>query len=120
MITKPVEIIKASDRELLKHSKENLLSLSLEEMKAIQKYFKKNHRNPTDLELETIAQTWSEHCKHKTLTGIIEYKESPHASPAITRNGKRLYNNLLKETVFKATQELDKKWCISVLRTMRE
>ena len=40
------------------------LALSLAYMKAIQSYFKKQQRNPTDIELESIAQTWSEHCKH--------------------------------------------------------
>lgn len=40
------------------------LALDLNYMKAIQTYFKKLGRNPTDIELESIAQTWSEHCKH--------------------------------------------------------
>ncbi len=47
-----------------------LLSLNLQEMKAIQSYFDRQGRNPTDIELETIAQTWSEHCKHKTFSGV--------------------------------------------------
>jgi phosphoribosylformylglycinamidine synthase len=40
------------------------LALSLEELKAIKEYFNKVGRQPTDIELETLAQTWSEHCKH--------------------------------------------------------
>ena len=44
-------------------------------MKAIQDHFQKEKRNPTDVELETIAQTWSEHCGHKTFRGIIRYRE---------------------------------------------
>lgn len=70
-----VEIISLNDNQLVELSKKNTLSLSLVEMKEVQKYFKVAKRNPTDVELETIAQTWSEHCKHKTLTGNIEYIE---------------------------------------------
>ena len=70
-----VKILSASDKELLALSKKAVLSLSLVEMKAVKAYLKKLGRNPTDIELETVAQTWSEHCKHKTLTGIIEYTE---------------------------------------------
>ena len=42
------------------------------EMKAIQAYFREQEREPTDVELETIAQTWSEHCVHKTLKSAVE------------------------------------------------
>lgn len=106
-----VEVINLSDKQLIELSKKNTLSLSLVEMKEVQKYFKYAKRNPTDVELETIAQTWSEHCKHKTLTGNIEYVEE-------TSKGKKVkkYSNLLKETIFRATVELNKKWCISVFK----
>ena len=70
---KTISILKAEDQELLNMSKVNQWSLNLEEMKAIQKYFSKWNREPTDAELETIAQTWSEHCVHKTFKSIIEY-----------------------------------------------
>jgi phosphoribosylformylglycinamidine (FGAM) synthase-like enzyme len=100
-----VKITKLSEKELEKISKNRLLSLSLEEMKAIQNYFKKKKREPTDVELETIAQTWSEHCKHKTFNAEIEYYE----------NGKKYhFKNLFKETIVKVTNELNKKWCVSV------
>jgi len=93
------------------------LSLSIAEMRTLQTYFRDQQRDPTDIELETLAQTWSEHCKHKTLTGIIEYQETGTSRPALCAPGKtRTYNNLLKETVFRATQELKKKWCISVFQ----
>ena len=104
---KCVEILGAHDHQLEAISKKSLLSLNLKEMKAVQSYFEDLSRNPTDIELETIAQTWSEHCKHKTLSASVDYLE----------NGKRrTYDNLLKETVFKATKELNKKWCISVFK----
>ncbi|MDR2437352.1 MAG: phosphoribosylformylglycinamidine synthase subunit PurL [Endomicrobium sp.] len=108
---KTIEILNLSDKQLIKLNAKNILSLSLDEMKAVQNYFKKLDRNPTDVEMETIAQTWSEHCKHKTLTGIIEYTEKKNSKKI-----KRTYNNLLKETVFKATMELNKKWCLSVFK----
>ena len=41
-------------------------------MKAIQDYFREQEREPTDVELETIAQTWSEHCVHKTLKSAVD------------------------------------------------
>ena len=107
-----VNILDLNDNELLALSRENVLSLSLEEMKRIKSYFHKKGRNPTDMELETMAQTWSEHCKHKTLTGIVEYSFTDEKG----KTHKRIFNNLLKETVFRATQELNKKWCISVFK----
>jgi len=111
MNCKIVEILNLSDAKLVELSKKHTLSLSLAEMKAVQGYFKKLKRNPTDAEIETIAQTWSEHCKHKTLTGIIDYTEESGSK----KTGRK-YNNLLKETIFKATVELNKKWCLSVFK----
>ena len=90
---------------LIKLSKEKDLFLNLVEMQTIQKYYKQLGREPTDVELETLAQTWSEHCVHKTLKSSID----------ILIDGKQMhFDNLLKETVFKATKELNKEWCISV------
>jgi phosphoribosylformylglycinamidine synthase len=110
-VCRTIEILNLSNKELIDLSAKNVLSLSLDEMKSVQSYFRKLKRNPTDVEIETIAQTWSEHCKHKTLTGIIEYTEEKYS-----KKTKRIYNNLLKETVFKATMELNKKWCLSVFK----
>lgn len=93
------------DRGLEALSKERDLFLNLTEMKTIQDYFGRMGRDPTDVELETLAQTWSEHCVHKTLRSAVEMNVDGE---------ERHYDNLLKETVFKATQELDKDWCISV------
>ncbi|MDR1401197.1 MAG: phosphoribosylformylglycinamidine synthase subunit PurL [Endomicrobium sp.] len=108
---KTIEILNLSDEQLFELSKKNVLSLSLEEMKIIQNYFKKLKRDPTDVEIETIAQTWSEHCKHKTLTGMIEYIEEKSGEKT-----KKTYNNLLQETIFKASGELNKPWCLSVFK----
>jgi phosphoribosylformylglycinamidine synthase len=71
-----------SDRELIKIGKMGIensdgsrrgpLALDLTYMKTIQKYFQKQGRMPTDIELESIAQTWSEHCKHTIFADPID------------------------------------------------
>ncbi|MDD5675665.1 MAG: AIR synthase-related protein, partial [Chitinivibrionales bacterium] len=71
---------------LLAISKEGVLSLSLDEMRAMQAHFAapavRDARRqaglpsePTNVELEIIAQTWSEHCKHKIFSAAIDYYE---------------------------------------------
>ena len=105
-----IDILNAGNRKLNNISKNGQLFLTLEEMKAIQRYFKKLGRNPTDCELETVAQTWSEHCKHKTFRGKIEYSEKiKNKKPKIKK-----IDNLLKSTIMKVTKELNKPWCVSV------
>jgi len=69
--TKRVPIRNYSDKKLQELSKDRLF-LNLEEMRVIRNYFKKIKRNPTDCEIETIAQTWSEHCVHKTFKAKLE------------------------------------------------
>jgi phosphoribosylformylglycinamidine synthase II len=86
-------------------SKEKDLFLNLIEMKTIQDYYRRLGREPTDIELETLAQTWSEHCVHKTLKSAVDMSDDGE---------KTHFDNLLKETVFRATQQLNKEWCISV------
>ncbi|MBI5779503.1 MAG: phosphoribosylformylglycinamidine synthase subunit PurL [Planctomycetes bacterium] len=107
-----ITLTDAPDEALMKISKERCLSLNLNEMKTVSDYFKSQKRNPTDIELETIAQTWSEHCKHKTLKGLIKYSETQPDGTVKTQ----VIDNLLKQTVMKATNELDKPWCISVFK----
>jgi len=114
-----VDLLGASDKKLLEISKIGQLFLNLKEMHQIKNYFYKIGRNPTDCELETIAQTWSEHCYHKTFRGKIDYKEVT-TSPLRLRSGQarhhvtRKINNLLKSTIMKVTKELNKPWCVSV------
>ena len=107
-----VDLLSASDAKLLEISKRGQLFLNLNEMRQIRDYFRKLKRNPTDCELETVAQTWSEHCYHKTFRGNITYKESK-AIPAL---GNIAIKNLLKSTIMKVTRELDKRWCVSVFK----
>ncbi len=96
-----VPLLNASDAELQKISKDRDLFLNLEEMQTIRDHYEGLDREPSDIELEMLAQTWSEHCSHKTLTGFVEF------------NGE-VIDNVLKSTIFKATSELNKDWCVSV------
>jgi len=96
-----ITLLGAEDEKLVEISNSLALGLNLEEMVRIQKYFKKKQRNPTDIELQMIGQTWSEHCFHKTFKGNIVFNGIP-------------ITNLLKTYISKATRELDPEWCISV------
>ncbi len=97
----------ADEQQLLRVSRDGMLALDLDEMKAIQAYYRQLGREPTDIELETLAQTWSEHCSHKTLKGPVDYVEyGPDGRPHRTRR----FDTLLGETVFRATQELRRRW----------
>ena len=105
-----VDLLSADDSELQNISRNWQLSLTLVEMQTIQEHYRKLERNPTDIELETLAQTWSEHCSHKTLAGRIRYTDE---------NGTRQFDNMLKETIFAATQKIradlgKDDWCVSV------
>lgn len=61
-----VDILNARDDELLRISEEMGLALSLDEMRRIQDYFRRVGRNPTDIELQSLGQAWSEHCCYKS------------------------------------------------------
>lgn len=107
-----VSIRQMDDTALEQLSRDGQLYLSLEEMRTIRQHFVELNRDPTDVELETIAQTWSEHCSHKTLAGRISYEDE---------NGSRQFENMLKETIFAATVSIreslgDDDWCVSVFK----
>ena len=95
LVTVPIRTM--GDDELMVLSKKGQLYLSLAEMQTIRSHFERENRDPTDLELETIAQTWSEHCSHKTLAGRIHYRGA---------GGEQRFENMLKETIFAATQKI--------------
>jgi phosphoribosylformylglycinamidine synthase II len=111
--------LSGSDEELMRISREGILSLSLEEMHAIRDYFRRPEvaqarseaslpEQPTDVELECIAQTWSEHCKHKIFAATVRY---------LDENGREeLIQSLFKTYVRAATQEVGKHidWLVSV------
>ena len=100
------QILNADDTELMRISREGTLSLSLNEMQTIQAHFETLGRNPTDVEIETIAQTWSEHCVHKTFKSTILYSEQGKAPEQI--------DGLFPTFIQRATEEIAKPWCVSV------
>jgi phosphoribosylformylglycinamidine synthase len=106
-----------SDDELLEVSRTGQLSLDLEEMRTIRAHFARAGRDPTDAELETVAQTWSEHCCHKTLTARIEHRIIDADGNEVERI---VFENLLKETIVRATETLREKetepFCLSVFK----
>jgi phosphoribosylformylglycinamidine synthase II len=100
------------DAALVKLSRDRCLALTAAELAAVRDHFRTLGRDPFEIELETIAQTWSEHCCHKTLGSPID-----HVRP----DGVTRYDNLLKETVFAATKKVreslgPRDWCVSVFR----
>ncbi|NQU20975.1 MAG: phosphoribosylformylglycinamidine synthase, partial [Candidatus Nealsonbacteria bacterium] len=108
LVTVPIR--EMDDETLKRLALEGQLYLSLTEMQTIQAHYRSADRDPTDVELETIAQTWSEHCSHKTLAGRIHYRGP---------DGERQFDNMLKETIFAATVKIreaagEDDWCVSV------
>ena len=119
-----ISIRNLSDAELLALSKERRAALDLAEMQAIQNYFIKEQRDPTDVEFETIAQTWSEHCVHKTFKARVDvYKET--SRQVNTETGKEenlstsvpvyLYtlDSIIKTYLKSATDKINAPWVIS-------
>ena len=108
--------LNVDDQALVKISSDKLLALSLAEMKAVQKHYgtKRKDRHfsqlenaPTDVELEIIAQTWSEHCKHKIFAAAIEHEEYSGTNTPPTRTVK--IDSLYKTYIQAPTHELMKK-----------
>ena len=99
-----------SDAELLQLSRNGLLALNLDEMRTIQAYFRELGREPTDVEMETLAQTWSEHCSHKTFRATITYREVDRAGNVLEEE---TIHNLLKRYIMRATDEIARPWVVS-------
>ena len=111
-----VQVCEAGDDALDRISEERVLSLSLPEMRAIRDRFRDLGREPTDVELETLAQTWSEHCQHKTFKATIDYecrggmkRVLPGDAPSPERSGERI-DGLLRTYIQGATEQLDRPW----------
>lgn len=100
-ISVKVPILDVSKDKLAETGKQ--FGFSNEEFQSVLDYFRKEGRDPVDVELETLAQTWSEHCMHKTFKGKYNFDGT-------------VIDNLLKSTIIKATQELNKPWCLSVFK----
>ena len=60
---------------------------------------------PTDVEIEVLAQTWSEHCKHKIFNSQITYSDD---------KGSSVINSLFNTFIKRATKEINKPWLVSV------
>ena len=105
-----VKLEDKTDEELMRISREGMLALSLEEMRAVREYFCRLKRDPTDCELETIAQTWSEHCVHKTFKSPIRYTDKAEGKTELIERG------LLKTYIMAATEHLNAPWCVLVFR----
>ncbi|MGL1935904.1 MAG: phosphoribosylformylglycinamidine synthase subunit PurS [Fibrobacterales bacterium] len=109
--TKVIEL-PATGKELLDLSNKMILSLNEEEMLAIKNHYtdeeiKKVRRehglsetNPTDMELEILAQTWSEHCSHKIFAADVEYTDEEGNTQTI--------NSLFKTYIYNPTKEITK------------
>jgi phosphoribosylformylglycinamidine synthase II len=96
-----VALSEASKEQLSEINRKLALGLSMQELQAVKAYFIREGRNATDVELQTISQTWSEHCYHKTFKGKILV-------------GNKEINSLIKTYIAKATREINPPWCFSV------
>ena len=115
--------LNVSDDELLRISKDGVLALTLDEMKVVQRFFNDESYIDlrlsnglstviTDCELEAIAQTWSEHCKHKIFNAIIDYE---------TEKETIVIDSLFKSYIQKSTSEIRSRlgaddYCLSVFK----
>jgi phosphoribosylformylglycinamidine synthase len=117
--------LELDDATLLELSRDRLLALTLPEMHAIRDFYRRAARDDrrrrsglsaraTDVELECLAQTWSEHCKHKIMNATIRYREPGGEA--------RTIRSLFKTYVKAVTERLDEKiraeeggsWLVSV------
>lgn len=114
-----VPIRDLSKDQLLALSKERRAALDLAEMQAIQKYFARERRDPTDVEFETIAQTWSEHCVHKTFKAKIEVRDQRLENGEQINAASNSYSlvstidSLIKTYLKSATDKIDAPWVLS-------
>jgi phosphoribosylformylglycinamidine synthase subunit PurSL len=102
--------LEQSDTDLLAFSKERSLGLSLAELHAIRDYFRANSAirvargyagDPSECELEILAQTWSEHCKHKEFNALI----------SMSFEGKNyIVDSLFKSFIRKSTEQIREKY----------
>ncbi len=112
-VVETFDLSKMSDSDLETLSRKKTFALSLEEMKAIQAYFNDpkvqekrslmGMKDSTDVELEVIAQTWSEHCKHKIFNAVVTFEG-------------QTIDSLFKTYVVGTTQNIKKPWLLSVFK----
>jgi phosphoribosylformylglycinamidine synthase len=112
--------LRVSDAQLEAISSRGLLALSLEEMKAVQSHYADTSviarrkafglsEKATDVELEAIAGTWSEHCKHKIFNAVIDYEDAD-------ANRLETITSLFDTCVKAATEKLASPFLVSVFK----
>ncbi len=100
-----IRILGLDDDGLMAVSRSRRAALDLAEMKAIRGYCEQERRDLTDVEFETIAQTWSEHCGHKTFKGRVTVDSG---------TGKKLVvDSIFKTFIRSATEQIDAPWVLS-------
>ncbi len=103
------------DDALAKMSRDRILFMSLAEMRAVQAEFRRLDRDPTDVELETLAQTWSEHCQHKAFKSQVTFS-CAEGTTRILPTGKHnspqneQINGLLRTYLRAATERIAPDW----------
>ena len=110
-----IPLVELTADELLQLSHERRAALNLVEMQAIQSYYRNNAgREPSDVEFETIAQTWSEHCVHKTFKARISIQEPEVEEEATASHHQNQIpleiNNLLETYLRAATETIAAPW----------
>jgi phosphoribosylformylglycinamidine synthase len=96
-----------ADDALAQVSRRRLLSLDRAEMRTIQEFYDELRRDPTDVELETLAQTWSEHCVHKTFRAQIDFTWQDAAGNVKQQTQ---VDGLLKQYIRAATEAINPSW----------
>ncbi|MGE3260067.1 MAG: AIR synthase-related protein, partial [Geobacter sp.] len=116
--------LEVSDEELVRISKEGVLALTLEEMKIIQAHYRDPQvlaeraqqglsNKPTDVELECLAQTWSEHCKHKIFAATVQYEDEQGNRQEI----KSLFKSFIQRTTKEVRERMgEQDFCLSVFK----
>ncbi|MBN1122644.1 MAG: phosphoribosylformylglycinamidine synthase subunit PurL [Anaerolineae bacterium] len=104
-----IPLTEADDAALQQISVDRRLALNLAEMQAVQAYFQSEGREPTDVELEMLAQTWSEHCSHKTFNAVIDYTGPLPGVDSMEPVEQRI-DGLLDSTIRAATDTLNPPW----------
>jgi phosphoribosylformylglycinamidine synthase subunit PurSL len=116
--------LEVADEELMRISRDGVLALTLDEMKIIQAHYRDPQvretrskmglgARPTDVELEALAQTWSEHCKHKIFSADVDYDDG--------QGNREKINSLFKSYIQRTTADVraalgDKDFCLSVFK----
>jgi len=97
------------DEDLLRLSTERRAALNLTEMQAIRSYCQQEKRDLSDIEFEMLAQTWSEHCVHKTFKSQVTVEQNDPSARSFPKE----YEHLFNQTIRAATQQVSAPWVLS-------